>query len=129
MRVLLDTHVFLWALQSPEHLGPRALALLTAPTTQCWLSAAGLWEIAIKVRQGRLPLRQPLPTLVTAAAELGVQVLEVSGAHALATATVDLPTADPFDRMLVAQCEVETLRLLTADRALLGLPVAIAAGA
>ena len=125
MRLLLDTHVVLWARADSPRLSARARELLADPANGCWVSAASVWEIAIKVVIGKHPLGFSLGDLRDAIAEAGFRALDVRARHASAIAAVNVPHADPFDRLLVAQCEVETLRLLTADATLGQLPVAV----
>jgi PIN domain nuclease of toxin-antitoxin system len=125
VRLLLDTHVALWVLADSPRLSRRARELLADPANECWVSAASVWEIAIKVVIGKHRLGFSLLELPDAIADAGFRTLDVRARHASAIAAVNVPHADPFDRMLVAQCEVETLRLLTADTVLGDLPVAV----
>lgn len=125
--MLLDTHVVLWALTDSPRLSTRARALLADAENECWVSSASVWEIAIKIMLGKYALGQPLGRLREAIEEAGFHTLDVTVRHAAAIEQVAVPHADPFDRLLLAQCEVETLRLLTADKLLVKLPVAIAA--
>jgi PIN domain nuclease of toxin-antitoxin system len=120
VRFLLDTHVVLWALEDHPRLAPAARALLADPANEFWVSAASAWEIAIKVALGKLALRQPLANFESAVVEAGFETMDVTMRHAAAAAQVATRHADPFDRLLLAQCEVETLKLLTADRHLKG---------
>ena len=126
MRLLLDTHVVLWALADSPRLSKSARQLLADSENECWVSSASVWEIAIKVVLGKYALGLPLSALVEAIDEAGFRTLDVSTRHATAIERVDAPHGDPFDRLLLAQCEVETLRLLTADKTLGRLPVAVA---
>lgn len=116
MRVLLDTHVWLWSLTEPERLTASARELIVDPGNEVLLSAASAWEIAIKYSLGKLPLPEPpaqyVPTR-TAAQRIGT--LAVTTAHALAVAGLPPHHADPFDRLLVAQAQLEGCALLTAD--------------
>ena len=125
MRLLLDTHVVLWALADSPRLSSRARELLADPDNECWVSSASVWEIAIKVRLGKYQLGYPLTEIEDAIETAGFRALDVSMRHATAIERVEAPHGDPFDRLLLAQCEVETFRLLTADAALAGLPVAL----
>lgn len=125
MRLLLDTHVVLWALADSPRLSPRARELLADPANECWVSSASAWEIAIKVVLGKYRLGWPLVRLEDAVADAGFRTLDVTMRHAAIIESIEVPHADPFDRLLVAQCEVETLRLLTADERLGALPVAV----
>jgi PIN domain nuclease of toxin-antitoxin system len=126
VRLLLDTHVLLWALADSPRLSQSARQLLADFENECWVSSASVWEIAIKVVLGKYALGLPLSALAEAIDEAGFRTLDVSPRHATAIERVDVPHGDPFDRMLLAQCEVETLRLLTADKTLGRLPVAVA---
>ena len=115
MRVLLDTHVFLWLQTDPERLGAQ-LAIAEDPRTNLVLSAASAWEIAIKHALGRLPLPEPPVTYVpTRRHAIGAAALPIEHGHALAVAELPPVHRDPFDRMLVAQSRLENLVLLTAD--------------
>ncbi len=118
MRLLLDTHVWLWLQDEPERLG-RALPLMEDPANELLLSAASSWEIAIKWQLGKLGLPEApdvyVPDrLVTS----GVVPLPVEHAHSLATAHLPAHHRDPFDRLLVAQAVAEDAALVTADDAL-----------
>ena len=127
MRLLLDTHIALWALADSPRLSPKARAMLEDQGNECWFSSASAWELAIKVQLGKYRLKYPLADLEGAVAEAGFKNLPVSVRHALAIERVDTPHADPFDRLLLAQCQIETLRLLTADKLLADLPVTVRA--
>lgn len=127
MRLLLDTPVALWPLADSQRLSPAARAILEDPDNDRWVSSASAWELAITVKLGGHRLRYPLAGLEDAISEAGFKSLPVTVRHALAIETVDMPLADPFDRLLLARCQVETLRLLTADKLLAQLPVAIRA--
>lgn len=122
MRLLLDTHVFLWLQTEPERLGEH-LTLVEDRTTTLLLSAASSWEIAIKYGIGRLPLPEPperyVPTRMRA---IGAEALPIEHAHALAVAALPALHRDPFDRLLVAQAGTTGATVLTADPALAQYP-------
>jgi len=116
-RFLLDTHAWIWMLMEPELLG-RARALIEEPTTRLILSAVSSWEIAIKVSTGRLSLPDDIERYLPDQMDrLEVDRLGVEHHHAIRVASLPLHHRDPFDRLLVAQCLVEGLPILTADRA------------
>lgn len=124
MTFLLDTHVWLWLLVSPERVNATARAALLELDIKRLLSAASLWEAAIKVSLGKLRLERTLGHYLTVSLDdSGVQPLSVTTAHALASAGLPLHHRDPFDRMLVAQAKVEGLTLVTADPVLFGYEV------
>jgi PIN domain nuclease of toxin-antitoxin system len=125
LRLLLDTHVLLWALADSPRLSARARELLADVDNECWVSSASVWEIAIKVRLGKHSLGWPLASIEDVIDEAGFRALPVTLRHAAAIEQVGSPHGDPFDRLLLAQCEVETLRLLTADAVLKNMPAAI----
>ncbi len=115
MRLLLDTHVFLWAVAGSASLAARARRTIEAADA-VFVSAASIWEIAIKARLGKIDA--DTDALVAAIDESGFVELPVLATHAAAVARLPLLHADPFDRLLVAQAIAEPLRLLTADAAL-----------
>lgn len=115
--MLLDTHVVLWLLADDARLGPHARARLAWATDRL-VSAASLWEIAIKADLGKLTVPEDLPARVAAA---GLAMLDVRAGHAWAVRSLSgLEHRDPFDRMLLAQARDEGVPLLTADAAILG---------
>ena len=126
MRLLLDTHILIWALENSPRLGATARNLLGDPENEHWVSAASIWEIAIKASIRKLTLSRPLREIEKSIHVAGFRVLNVTIRHAAAVPEVKLMHSDPFDRLLFAQCEVETLRLLTADKALGDQPGVIA---
>lgn len=124
--ILVDTHVWLWLNGSVERLSADALELLSSPETEVYLSAASAWEIGIKHNSGRLIL--PLPPDEYIASRLtdnGISPLPIHHGHALRAASLPFHHRDPFDRMLVAQAQVEGFKLMTADRVLVQYDVEI----
>ena len=119
MRLLLDTHVWLWMQAAPSRLRPEAAELIADVSNEVLLSAASAWEISIKYSLGRLPL--PVPPseyVVSRMSRSGTAGLPVEHRHALAVADLPAHHRDPFDRILVAQAQLEGLTLVTADEAL-----------
>jgi PIN domain nuclease of toxin-antitoxin system len=116
VRLLLDTHLLLWAAYEPEKLAPALRNELTDPSTELEFSSASIWEIAIKVGLRRPDFVVDPRVLRTGLIDNGYRELPVTSAHA--AAVVDLPPhhSDPFDRMLVAQSRLEGIVLLTRDR-------------
>lgn len=118
MRILLDTHVWLWAITAPERIGRESRDLLEDRNSELLLSAASSWEMAIKYRLGKLPLPCPPEEFVPSRlARDGIVPLPIEHTHALRVATLPLHHRDPFDRLLVAQAQLEGLVIFTADEA------------
>jgi PIN domain nuclease of toxin-antitoxin system len=120
MRLLLDTHLLLWATAKSRRLPREARKLLEDPANEVLWSAASLWEIVIKAALRRPDFRVDVALLRPALAEMGFVELPVSGAHAEQLASLPPLHKDPFDRMLVAQSLSEPLVLLTNDGVLAG---------
>jgi len=124
MRYLLDTVVFLWALDRRENLNDRALAILQNRHEEVFLSAVVTWEMVIKVSRGKLKLSRPAGDMVQRAfTEFVARHLPITHFHSLAVAQLPPVHNDPFDRMLVAQARSENLILMTADSILEKYPV------
>jgi PIN domain nuclease of toxin-antitoxin system len=125
MRLLIDTHVLLALIERGARSLPEGVAgLLGDQESEHHLSAASLWEIAIKSRLGKLRLTVGLGALPELLAGLGVKIVAIDERHALTEVEPEPTTRDPFDRMLLAQCQVEGLKLITIDRALVSHPLA-----
>lgn len=120
MRLLVDTHLLLWAAASSRRLPAEARGLLEDPANEVYFSAASLWEIAIKTALRKSGFGVDISVLRPALDEMGFVELPIGGAHV--ERLVGLPPLhrDPFDRMLVAQSLAEPLILLTNDRILQG---------
>ena len=117
MKVLLDTHVLLWAAGVQARLPQEARELIEDPDTELVFSAASLWEVAIKSGLGRDDFRVDARLLRRGLLENGYTELAVTGSHAVAVDSLPPLHKDPVDRMLVAQAQVEGFLLLTADPA------------
>jgi len=125
VRLLLDTHAFLWALTTPERLSPRARRSIEDQDSEVNVSAATVWEIAIKAHLGRLEpevdeLERTIPEEIERHA---FQPLSVHVRHALRVAALPDHHRDPLDRLLVAQAMVEDLVLVTNDPEIRRYPV------
>lgn len=118
MRLIVDTHIFLWSVQDQAQLPTAHASALAAPEVELWLSAVSILEIRQKNDAGKLALKDALEALV-ADFELRCQgVLAITRAHALVRLADPPATKDPFDRLLLAQCESEGMKLLTVDKKL-----------
>ena len=117
MKYLLDTGVFLWGVAAEDRLNSMAQQVLTASSSELYLSAAGAWEIAIKFALGSLPLPKAPAEYIPYAQRLwGIQTLNITSEHAFRAGDLPLHHRDPFDRMIIAQARSERMTLLTADR-------------
>jgi PIN domain nuclease of toxin-antitoxin system len=116
MRFLLDTHAFLWFMSGDSRLSRKALRTMESGANELILSAASVWEMAIKSRLGRLILPKPLEDYINEKREGGIQILPVDWTHASRTESLPDHHRDPFDRLLIAQSLVEHLPLVTADK-------------
>ncbi len=126
MRLLLDTQVFLWFLAEGSRIPARTRAVIMSPENDVLVSAAAIWEIAIKASLGRLDIAERdlrrLPRLIEAA---GFEELPVRASHAAAVHALPPHHRDPFDRLLVAQARLESLTLVSADPVMRAYDVAL----
>lgn len=118
MRVLLDTHILLWALTEPGKLAKETRALVEDPETEILFSAASIWELAIKATLGRLPSEARPKEIARAAIDSGFLELPVRAQAAALVAQLPPHHRDPFDRLLLAQAIEEPAKLCTVDKAL-----------
>jgi PIN domain nuclease of toxin-antitoxin system len=125
MRLLLDSHILIALTRGELGTANKSITLLLdAVGHEKFVSVASLWEIAIKHRLGKLTLVMRLEDLPLYCESLRYEILPVITAHAIETLADQPATRDPFDRLLLAQCQVEGMRLVTTDRALIGHPLA-----
>lgn len=124
MKYLLDTGVWLWSLLEPERISRQGRAVLADLRHEVFLSAVTSWEVAIKSRAGKLKLPEAPGTFVPRRmADQGLRPLPVSHQHALAVFGLPDHHRDPFDRLLIAQANLEDMILITADRMVAKYPV------
>ncbi len=116
MRFLLDTHTFIWAATLDEKLSSKAQELLLDSGNELFLSAASIWEMAIKTSLGKLILQQPIEQIINEQIQInGLQIINIEPAHALAVASLPWHHRDPFDRLLICQSQLEKLTVLGRD--------------
>lgn len=116
MNVLLDTHAFIWWLDDDDRLSRRARRLILAADTGVFVSSATAWEMATKVRLGKVrDANGAVSRLGALIAERGMSELAISVAHAVEAGSLPGPHRDPFDRMLIAQARIEGLPIVSAD--------------
>jgi PIN domain nuclease of toxin-antitoxin system len=126
MKLLLNTHIFIWWISTPERLSPRVLALCEDRANELILSVAGVWEMQIKLQRGKLQLALPLRDLVASQRQADSMVLlPVAPTHVLALQSLPTPHNDPFGRILVAQAIAEEVTLLSQDAVFARYPVTV----
>ena len=123
VRLLLDTHVIVWAATDASRLGAKVAGLLTDSGNECWMSAVSAWEIAMLAERGRVDLRPDVDRwLARAIAGLALREAPLTTAIALESRGFSVPTEDPADRFIAATARMHDLVLVTADAALRRVP-------
>ncbi|MDO9415960.1 type II toxin-antitoxin system VapC family toxin [Pararhizobium sp.] len=125
MRLLLDTHLLIWAANEPENLSAEAIEFITNRQNTLMFSVASLWEVAIKQKLQRSDFYVDPSVLRRGLLETGYEELTITAQHAIAVAELPVFHKDPFDRILVAQAWVEGILFLTGDRHLMSYPGSI----
>ncbi len=116
MRVLLDTHAFLWFILDDPRLNESAKIMIADPTHEIAISPASYWEIAIKIRLGKYSLPQPYQSFMdTQISSNDFSILPILPKHTALLTTMDSHHKDPFDRLLVAQAMTENMPIVSAD--------------
>ena len=117
MKLLLDTHTFLWAVAEPRKISTRAATALRNTSNELHLSAASVWEMAIKRSLGKLETDIPLGDLIAQGREkIQLRLLDMTAAHAVSVEALPFHHKDPFDRLLIAQALSEEMTIVGADR-------------
>lgn len=118
MRLLLDTHSFLWFIGGSASLSPTARTSIEDADNQPLLSMASLWEMAIKLSIGKLSLGKAFERLIPEQMRLnGIELLQIEMAHIIVATKLPFHHRDPFDRLLIAQAMVEQISIVSSDRA------------
>ncbi len=116
MKLLLDTHIFIWWDSQPNKLSSSALTELHNSSNEIFLSVTSIWEMQIKSQLGKLILRQSLPQLIKDQEQVnGLRLLSVEANHVFALDGLPFHHKDPFDRLLIAQAGVENMTILSMD--------------
>lgn len=122
MKLLLDTHLLLWAAGTPQQLTPVARSLIEDPHNELLFSSASIWEIVIKSSLGRVDFQVDARVFRRGLLDNGYQELTINSEHCIALGSLPLIHKDPFDRILISQATVEGIILLTADPAVAQYP-------
>lgn len=126
MKLLLDTHAFLWFIGGNPNLSQKARQAIENENNQRFLTIASLWEIAIKVSIGKLKLELSIPDLVTKQVDDNdIKILEITSEHLEQLTKLDFHHKDPFDRLIIAQSLVENMTIITKDTKFVSYPVSI----
>lgn len=124
MRLLLDTHTFIWLDNSPDQLSTEARKLLQDTNNDLLLSIVSVWEIQIKAQLGRLSLQGDLAKVIQEQQEInGIELLPITLHHVLALSELPSHHGDPFDRLLISQSRIEDVTLVSRDRIFSSYPV------
>ena len=126
MKILLDTHAFIWWADAPDKLSPQVRAACEDRTNQLLLSVASAWEMQIKIQLGKLDLRRPLSEIINEQQQTNaIEPLPIALAHVFALNGLPAIHKDPFDRILIAQAIVESAVFISHDPVLARYPVEI----
>ena len=118
MKLLLDTHTFIWWANEPEKLSEKALAACQADSNTLLLSVVSVWEMQIKMQLGKLKIGRPIEELMKTQQQAnGLQILSIELGHVLSLSNLPSHHKDPFDRLLIAQAGVEGAMLVSVDPA------------
>lgn len=115
MRILLDSHTLIWLYSGNERLSQAAKNVIEDTRNECFISLASIWEMAIKIKLGKMNLGVSLDRFVEDVVENGIQLLAVDLVHVLKTQELDFHHRDPFDRLIFSQAISENMVLLSAD--------------
>lgn len=115
MKLLLDTHTFIWWDSNPSRLSQNALALLTNRNNLRLLSLVSIWEMQIKYQLGKLTLNKTLEEIITIQKNNFIEILPMTVEHILALDSLPIYHKDPFDRLLIAQAKMENAILISCD--------------
>lgn len=124
MKLLLDTHIFIWWAEEPARLSPIALTALEDDSNDLVLSVASVWEMQIKIQIGKMKLSQSMSALIASQQQANdLPILPIEYTHVLALDNLPLHHKDPFDRVIIAQTIAESLTLVSADTEFPAYPV------
>jgi PIN domain nuclease of toxin-antitoxin system len=116
MKVLLDTNVFIWLNDAPHRVREQVMTVVANPDNDLFLSLTSIWEMQIKIQLGKLELRDALPDILrTQQVDNNLQILTINLSHIWALGNLPYHHRDPFDRLLIAQAQIEGMTLVSAD--------------
>ncbi len=115
MLLLLDTHILIWFLEGNKLLSKSRRQIISNPQNDVFVSIASLWETAIKISVGKLTLKQPLADVVKQIVVQDIEILPIMPEHTLQVSTLPFHHRDPFDRLIIAQAQIENLMIISDD--------------
>jgi PIN domain nuclease of toxin-antitoxin system len=116
MKVLLDTNVFIWLNDAPHRVREQVMTVVANPDNDLFLSLTSIWEMQIKIQLGKLELSDALPDILrTQQVDNNLQILTINLSHIWALGNLPYHHRDPFDRLLIAQAQIEGMTLVSAD--------------
>ncbi len=125
MSYLIDTQIFIWALENNPRLSKKAIDLLGNNSNSIYISIVSLWEIAIKTNIGKLELSQPLEEIIRRLPEVEISVFTIQTEHVLGLNNLPFHHRDPFDRILIAQAIAEKMEIISSDEIFSHYPVTV----
>jgi PIN domain nuclease of toxin-antitoxin system len=116
MKLLLDTNVFIWLNDAPQRVKAQVMTIIANPDNELFLSLTSIWEMQIKIQLGKLQLSDALPDILrTQQVDNNLQILNINLSHIWALENLPYHHRDPFDRLLIAQAQIEGMTLVSAD--------------
>ena len=115
MQLLIDTHILIWFLEGNNVLSTQRQKLLTASQNEVFVSIASLWELSIKISLGKITLSKSLFQIIQQLGVENIEILPISPQHVLQVETMPFHHRDPFDRIIIAQAQIEGLTLMSDD--------------
>jgi PIN domain nuclease of toxin-antitoxin system len=115
MKLLLDTHTYIWFSEDNPELSSKVKQLIENPNNTSYISIASLWEMSIKISIGKLTIKRDFKAMLSDLANSGIEILPISFEHVLKSGFLPFHHRDPFDRMIIAQSMCENMKLLSAD--------------
>ncbi len=116
MRLLIDTRILIWFLEGSHSLSSSRQQIISQTRNDIFISIASLWEMAIKISLGKLTLRRPLADVIKQIAIEDIEILPISLEHTLQVSTMPFHHRDPFDRIIIAQSQIQNLSVMTGDK-------------
>ena len=116
MRLLLDTHAFIWFVEDDKKLSGKAKEEIENPDNIIILSIASLWEMSTKISIGRLKLKKPYKEVISYVNEKGIEILSINFEHTLEVSKLEFHHKDPFDRLIISQAKMENMTIVSKDK-------------